>query len=287
MRAVNRRGMVTCAGIVLTLVACGQVADSRGSPAPAAPPSPAAPAASDTGVTSGGAEPSPSSAGTGASETSSPFGRRDAPPGTVSAFLQFTSGGGEICNDVDEQVRPAIELVVFPVPVLVCAYDFMPDEAIDVSVAGPEGWVWQARGAADGSGWAQWRLDDLPLRMAGEYALEATQGQLRAESRADVAFDSIVAAVRPESIAIGETGRLIVGGGPALTDVPAYLYRVDPEGTGYEFVADLGPISLDANGEAVMPLTPRPGDNPGHYMIALAWPPGTYDQYGPTFSIPG
>jgi hypothetical protein len=271
--------------IVLVAEGCGPgpvPQTTIGSDAPAPTPGPSA----DAGGGTEAASPIPSGLGNGASETPSPFSRHDAPPGSVAALLAFESGGGEFCEDRDEEVRPSVELVVFPEPVLVCVHDFEPIREIDATLRGPGGWSWQRRGMTNEAGSFELPVDDLPSHLAGEYTLEVAQGGVRVGSVTVVQFEYLAAAFRPGSLSIGQTGRLIIGGGPPSTSVPAYLYRIE-ERLGYAFLADLGTIPLDAAGEGVMEITARAGDPPGGYMIDVIWPPGSSGDAGPEFKIEG
>jgi hypothetical protein len=154
----------------------------------------------------------------------------------------------------------------------VCAYEFVPGEAVDVDLSGPHGWVWNGRQVTDEVGAATWELDSLPMPIAGDYVLRGFQGQVEIATPVPVRFESLDAGVIPDEVSIGQTLRLVVAGGPSDTSVPAYLYFALPDQ--YRFTADLGPVALDGNGEGAMALTPRSGDPPGNYMIIVPWPPG-------------
>ena len=170
------------------------------------------------------------------------------------------------------------------IPMVVCAYGFAPSEVVELVVSGPHGWVWRDRQAANELGGAGWEIDDLPVPIEGDFVLEATQGLVRIEKAVPVRFDSLVAGVIPQQIAIGDTANLVVAGGPPDTAVSAYLYRVE-QPDGYRFAADLGAVQLDANGEGSLALTPRSGDPTGTYLIEVPWPPGEEGGNGPTFQI--
>jgi hypothetical protein len=260
---------------VVALTACGP----RDAPSATGELGPSATA--DAGA--GGGEPaSPDPASTASVEPGpegpSPFGRHDTAPGGVAEFLDFRGGGGGHCV-ADEPGAPSVRLEVFPLPLAVCAFGFAPGESIDLLLRGPDGSESTNRQLADGSGKAIWDLDDLPDRIQGDYSLQATQGERRAQGDMRVEFDSIRASVLPEDIRIGETIRLFVAGGAPMSSVPAFLYFAPqggvpgPDGSpAYRFAADIGPIELDANGEGRMALATRAGDPPGSYSIVVDAP---------------
>ncbi len=78
--------------------------------------------------------------------------------------------------------------------------------------------------------------------------------------------------ISPTSIRIGQTAQLVVAGGPpdGLMSVHLYRFSVDPAGEwGFGFIADIGPITLDANGDGRLALSPHQGDPPGDYGVIV------------------
>jgi hypothetical protein len=266
-----RRFAAVLAAVVVVTAGCGPAA------APSAPPGTATPAVSTSPSGFGvGAGATASSPGLGvAPPTQDPFGRRDTPPGGVAGFLDFGFGAGDLCGE-SEPGPPALRLEVAPIPVAVCAYGFQPGQPVDLVLRGPDGAESRSQVEADASGLAEWDLDDLPGRIDGDYLIRGTQGDVTVEATSGVVIDSIAGLFLPGEIRLGETGRVLVAGGVPGAALPAYLYfddgtdtSPDVPGRGARYVADVGPLQLDANGEGRIELTPQPGDPTGTYVVVI------------------
>ena len=259
--------------MLLLMASCGPAA---GPSVPASTATPAAAAsASGFGVGAGGPTGSPPLLGNAPSPTQDPFGRRDTPPGGVAGFLDFGFGAGDLCGEL-EAGPPAIRLEVAPIPVAVCAYGFQPGQPVDLVLRGPDGSESQRQVEADASGFAEWDLDDVPGRINGDYLIRGTQGDVSVEATSGVVIDAIAGLFLPGEIRLGETGRVIVAGGVPGAALPAYLYFEDATAIPTDvptrparYVADVGPLQLDANGEGRIELTPQPGDPTGTYVVVV------------------
>lgn len=281
---MNRPKLVLPSLMTLVLAACGAAAASR-SPQTTTPPSPAA---SSTERASGEPTQQPSphndSSFEPSQEPGSPYGRHDTAPGSVATFLTYAAGGGGLCVGNPESGPPSVELDSNPIPVSLCAFNFVPGATVDMSLQGPGGWSRKSQGIADELGTVAWELNDLPSPIQGEYALRASQDQTDVRSTARVSYDDLRWAVLPyESVRIGEKAQLFVTGGPPGGAVPAYLYS--PGQDGLQFAAQIGPVHLDENGEGRIPLTPQRGDQPDRYLVAVPWPEGTAVDGGQEFEV--
>ena len=157
-----------------------------------------------------------------------------------------------------------------------CAFDFAPGQPVDMVLRHSGGAEWRNQLVVDEFGVGEWDLTDLPDPIEGDYTMMAAQGEIHAQTTHTVKVDALETMFLPDSIRIGETARMFVAGGLSLASMPAYLYYapelgfIGPDETsGYRFVADIGPVELNANGEGRIALTPQPGDPVGLYMVIV------------------
>lgn len=254
--------------LVVAAAACGPATGPSAPSATGAPPS-----AGSSSVAEGGASASPGAIAN-APTTPGPFGRHDAPPGGVADFVAFEGGAGGFCGR-DGSGPPSVGLALRSLPAAVCAYDFVPDETVDL-ILRSGGSEWRSQVVVDDSGVGEWDLVDLPDPIEGDYTMLASQGEIHVEMTQTLEVNTLEAMFVPDAIRIGETGRMVLAGGLPLASMPAYLYYapadgfIGPDGIpGLRFVADVGPVELNENGEGRIAFSPQPGDPVGSYMVVV------------------
>jgi hypothetical protein len=255
--------------MVVVAAACGP---ATGPPAPSAGGEPSS--AGSSSVAGGGASSSPGAIAN-APTTPGPFGRHDTPPGGIAEFVAFEGGAGGFCGRVGSG-PPSVSLGLRSLPAAMCALDFPPGETVDMTLTRPGEFEWRNQVVADELGVAEWDLADLPDPIEGDYTMLASQGDIHVEMTQTLEVNTLEAMFLPVPIRIGETGWMVLAGGLPLASAPAYLYYAPedgfiwPDGTqGYKFVADVGPVELNAIGEGRIAFTPRAGDPVGMYMVVV------------------
>ena len=260
-----RAGLIV---MVVVAAACGPATGPPGSSTTGEPSS-----AGSSGLGGGGASSSPGAIAN-APTTPGPFGRHDTPPGGVADFVVFEGGAGGFCQRVGSG-PPSLGLGLALLPAAVCAFDFVPGETVDL-ILRSGGSEWRSQVVVDESGVGEWDLADLPDPIEGDYTMLASQGEIHVELTQTLEVNTLEAMFLPSPIRIGETGQMVLAGGLPLASMPAYLYHapedgfIGPDGNpGYRFVADVGPVELNANGEGRIAFTPQPGDPVGFYMVLV------------------
>ena len=284
--AVRRRLRAGLVAIMVAVAACGPAATPPRPSAPSATGEPTSAASTDL---AGGGAPSSPGAIANAPTTPGPFGRHDTPPGGVADFVAFEGGAGGFCQRVGSG-PPSLGLGLALLPAAVCAFDFAPGETVDL-VLRSGGDEWRNQVVVDEFGVGEWDLADLPDPIEGDYTMLASQGEKHVELTQTLEVNTLEAMFLPSPIRIGETGRMVLAGGLPLASMPAYLYYapedgfIGPDGTpGYRFVADVGPVEMNANGEGRMAFTPQPGDPVGFYMIIVNPRPASQPTPEPSLS---
>jgi hypothetical protein len=217
------------------------------------------------------------------------FARRETPPGGVADFLEAIPGGGIegpcVVNPPEEP--PGLAMHTTILPATLCGLGFAPDEPVELLLRAPGGREWTAETSADDGGAFEWDLRQLPRRLQGEYFAQASQGEISVDGTFDVIFESLTAAVVPRRFAPGRSTELVIAGGDPGQRVPVHLYRERKgEADGWDFIADLGPVRLNDNGQARIELDSRRRDEQGTYMV-LVEPDGARIGYWFVLGDPG
>ena len=216
---------------------------------------------------------SPGDSGTGGQDQPSVFGGpRETPPGGVAEFLEAIPGGGieGPCIVNPPQDEPGIAMHEVVLPTSLCGLGFIPGREVALLLRGPGGREWTAQITTDEYGAFEWEVEELASRLQGEYFARATQSETAPVERTfDVQLDSLVAAVVPRYFPRGGTTELVIAGGQPRQRVPVHLYRERSPDEGFDFVANLGPIVLNDNGQKRVELRSRRGDERGKYMVVV------------------
>jgi hypothetical protein len=151
-------------------------------------------------------------------------------------------------------------MAIVVIMVASCGQTTVPSTAVKGTHQAPP-----AGGAAPGAE-SPFGRRDLPPAGVAEFLF------FEAGGAGDDPIVSGLGSISPRSVRIGETAQLVVAGGSSdgLMSVHLYQFTVDPAGgSGFRFIADIGPIRLDANGGGRMELSPRQGDAPGAYGVIV------------------
>jgi hypothetical protein len=218
------------------------------------------------------------------------FARRETPPGGVADFLGAIPGGGiegPCIVNPPEEGQPGVAMHTTILPTSLCGLGFAPGEPIELLLRAPGGREWTAETSADDGGGFEWELRQLPRRLQGEYFAQASQGEISVDGTFDVRFESLTAAVVPRRFAPGRATELVIAGGEPRQRVPVHLYRERKgEADGWDFIADLGPVRLNDNGQVRIELDSRRRDEQGTYMV-LVEPDGARIGYWFVLGDPG
>lgn len=214
---------------------------------------------------------SPGATKTDAPREPSVFARRETPPGGVSEFLEAVPGGGIegpcIVNPPEE--LPGLAMHTTVIPTSLCGQGFTAGEEVALLLRGPGGRESMAQVTADDDGRFEWEFERLPRRLQGEYFAQAIQGEAAVDRTFDVRLESLSAAVVPRYFPPGEATELVIAGGQPAQRVPVHLYRERSPGGRWNFIADLGRLTLDGNGQVRNELDSRRRDEPGTFMVVV------------------
>jgi len=244
--------------------------DSQVTPGPTSSGSPATEPPPSTQVTPE-ITPSPGDTATDAPEEPSVFeGSVETPPGGVSDFLSAIPGGGidNPCVLLSEEA-PEIAILEDDIPTSLCGVAFLPEQAVSLLLRGPGGKEWTEEMTVNEGGFFEWGFPELPRRLQGEYFARAVQGDTTVERTFNVQLDSLKAAVVPRYFPRGGSTELVIAGGEAGDRVPVHLYRERAPDQGYDYVANVGPLTLNDNGQVRVDLKSRKGDERGKYMVVV------------------
>jgi hypothetical protein len=201
-----------------------------------------------------------------------PFGRHDTPPGGVAAQLGFFIPNLFGCARVYANIGPgqfarAVETLEVPGRTRICLLGFRTEEPVDVSVMGPGTTLTLASTIDFDGSLVTWltRLPDDPL---GTYAVHVQQGELAADTTLEVIPPAgALGLAVPDPIHVGDAIQVWLAGLEPGSQVPAYLYRLE---TGaWQFVADLGAVSIDDRGVGMIVLSSQPTDPTGDYRVEV------------------
>ena len=214
---------------------------------------------------------SPGDNATDAPREPSVFARRDTAPGGVSEFLEAVPGGGIegpcIVNPPEE--LPGLAMHTTVIPTSLCGQGFVAGEEIALLLRAPGGRESTAQITTDNDGAFEWEFERLPGRLQGEYFAQAIQGEAPVDRTFEVRLDSLSAAVVPRYFPPGEATELVIAGGQPAQRVPVHLYRERSTGGGWDFIADLGRLELDGNGQVRLELSSRRRDERGTFMVVV------------------
>jgi hypothetical protein len=214
---------------------------------------------------------SPGDNNTGGQGEPSAFARRETAPGGVSEFLEAVPGGGIegpcIVNPPEE--LPGLAMHTTVIPTSLCGQGFIAGEEVALLLRGPGGREWTAQITTDNDGAFEWGFERLPGRLQGEYFAQAIQGEARVDRTFDVRLDSLSAAVVPRYFPPGGATELVIAGGQPAQSVPVHLYRERSTGGGWDFIADLGPLALNDNGQVRVELSSHRRDERGTFMVVV------------------
>jgi hypothetical protein len=200
------------------------------------------------------------------------FGRHDVPPGDVAAQLTFIAHFDRPCGTVYGNLGPGqwvrvFEPVEIPSRSKICVLGFSSADPLDLVVSAPDGTTTaiETETEIDGtlSGW----FANVPGDPEGTYAVHAQQSLLAADTTFEVIAPTRPRALAvPESIRVGETIQVWFGGLPTGEPTPAYLYRAEGP-VGWQFIADLGVVSVDDRGFGMIALTSQGSDPVDRYYL--------------------
>jgi hypothetical protein len=236
--------------------------------APSVPPTEAPPVETDPTVT---APPQVTPEPTAAPTPPNPFGRRDTPPGGVAAQLGFFIPNLFGCARVYADIGPGqfvrtAEALEVPGRTRICLLGFAIDEPLDVSVTAPDGSGFTLPPTIDFDGSLVAWLTRLPDDPFGTYAVHAQQGRLAADTSLEVvAPRSPLGVVVPDPVHAGDAIQIWLGGLEPRSQTPAYLYRL--ERGAWQFIADLGAVSIDDGGFGMIALSSQSSDPTGEYRV--------------------
>ena len=258
--------------------------------------------ASESAATNGQAEssavPSTPASATPPPIAESPLKRRDVPPGGIAAQLGFiipfdrclitdSPGPPEPGPDQAAEAQVAHRFCISFV-----GFD-AAQETIELVVTAPDGSELSRGPISIVPGQLDFR--PTPAHQKGTYGYVASQPPPAGQTDPLVATGtfSLVAASAPAAVTMTSPGppgtavQIGIGGFPAGTPVPAFLYVASQEANGWMYLTELvPPVTVDAAGEGVLTIQTAPDDPPGRYAISLGSPDsGTFCRTCATFEL--